>query len=103
MNRANITFCGIDSKDLIPINHRPQYDLLAGELQRRYGNRLKMQFVNTLGQEMLKLHQNWHFFSIDKLPLVLLNGKPLCCGKVQREKIFYEIDNILRPRWSRFR
>jgi len=102
VNRANLKFYGIDSKDILPINHRPQYDLLATELQRRYGNRLRMEFVNTVGQEMSKLYQNWYFLSIDKLPLVMLNGKPLSYGKVQQEKIINELNNTLRPRWARF-
>jgi hypothetical protein len=61
-----------------------------------------MEFVNTVGQEMSKLYQNWYFFSIDKLPLVMLNGKPLSYGKVQQEKIINELNNTLRPRWARF-
>lgn len=102
MNRVDLVFYGIDSKGVLPINHRPAYNLLATELQRRYGNRLRMRFVNTVGQEMSKLYQNWHFFSIDKLPLVVLNGKPLSYGKVQQEKIINELNIKLRPQRSRF-
>lgn len=103
MKQPNLIFYGIDSRDALPVNHRPQYDLLAKEVLRRYGNMVNLKFVNTLGEEMSKLYQNWFFFSLDKLPLVMLNERPICYGKVQREKIFHELNNMLRPGWPWFR